>query len=110
MNFGNRLRKLRNEKNLTQAELAKILAIGESTISFYESNKRQPDYDTLTRFADFFDVSVDYLLCRSSIRKIDGTLAAHRTDDPTTELPEEARRSLEEFQDYIFKKYGVKKE
>jgi hypothetical protein len=38
------------------------------------------------------------------------TLAAHRTDDPLNELPKEARRSLEEFQEYILRKYGKKKD
>lgn len=47
MNFGERLRQIRKEKGLTQAEVAKLLSIGESTISFYESGKRQPDYETL---------------------------------------------------------------
>lgn len=65
MNFGNRLRQLRKAKGLTQAELAKLLSIGESTISFYESGKRQPDYETLIRIADLFNVSVDYLLGRT---------------------------------------------
>ena len=65
MNFGSRLRQLRNEKGLTQAELAQKLSLGESTISFYEANKREPDYKTLLCFADFFKVSVDYLLGHS---------------------------------------------
>ncbi|WKV09410.1 helix-turn-helix transcriptional regulator [Thermoanaerobacterium sp. CMT5567-10] len=71
MSFGKRFKTLRLEKNLTQAELAKILSIGESTISFYESDKREPDYETLQKIADFFDVSVDYLLGRTDKRNID---------------------------------------
>ncbi|MBW2672110.1 MAG: helix-turn-helix domain-containing protein [Deltaproteobacteria bacterium] len=127
MNFGNRLRQLRKEKGLTQAELAKLLSIGESTISFYESGKRQPDYETLIRIADLFNVSVDYLLGRTVLdgtKKIDGsyklnkeksnkgieTIAAHRTDDPMSELPEEARKSLEEFKEFILRKYGKGRE
>lgn len=65
MGFGKKLRKLRIEKGLTQADLAATLSLGESTISFYESNKRQPDYETLTKIADFFKVSTDYLLGRT---------------------------------------------
>jgi len=71
MSFGKRFKTLRLEKNLTQAELAKILSIGESTISFYESDKREPDYETLQKIADFFNVSVDYLLGRTNKRNID---------------------------------------
>ncbi|ABB14215.1 LexA family protein [Carboxydothermus hydrogenoformans] len=65
MNFGQRLRQLRTERDLTQAELAKLLSIGESTISFYESNKRQPDFDTLIKLSNFFNVSIDFLLGRT---------------------------------------------
>lgn len=62
MNFGKLLRQLRKEKGLTQAELARLISIGESTVSFYESGKRQPDYETLIRLANVFRVSVDQLL------------------------------------------------
>lgn len=111
MNFGKRLRQLRKEKGLTQAELAKLLSIGESTVSFYESGKRQPDYETLIRLAEVFNVSVDYLLGRTE-HKAPNTnkpgssevIAAHRADDPMNDLPEEAQRSKE----YILKKYGKK--
>jgi len=65
MSFGQKLRKLRKEKELTQAELAKILNLGESTISFYESGKREPDYEILTKIANYFECSTDYLLCRT---------------------------------------------
>jgi len=64
MNFGKLLRQLRKEKGLTQAELARLISIGESTVSFYESGKRQPDYETLIRLANIFRVSVDQLLGR----------------------------------------------
>lgn len=66
MSFGKRLKKLRREKKLTQKELANILDTGESTISFYEHNKRKPDYDMLDKIAGYFNVSVDYLLCRTN--------------------------------------------
>lgn len=108
MSFGKRLKKLRLKKNLTQAELAKILKIGESTVSFYEANKREPDYEMLKRIADFFNVSVDYLLGRTDYDKHSETIAAHRTDDPMDDLPAEARRSLEDFKRYILDKYRKK--
>ena len=66
--FASELINARLEKNLTQAELADKLSLGESTISFYEGGKREPDYNTLQRFADFFGVSVDYILGRTDIR------------------------------------------
>ena len=110
MTFGTRLRILRLQKDLTQADLAKSLGLGESTVSFYESDKREPDYRTLKQIANFFGVSTDYLLCQTNNPKriIEGeTVAAHRLDDPMDNLPPDAKKSLEEFQDYIFKKYGL---
>ena len=69
--FGERLRTLREEKSLTQVDLAKLLKTANSTISQYESNKRSPDKGTIERLADFFNVPVDYLLGRSNTKKID---------------------------------------
>lgn len=60
--FGTRLRFLRKQKKMTQAKLAKYLSLGESTISFYESGKRTPDFDLLRKIAAYFNVSTDYLL------------------------------------------------
>ncbi|MEK4303694.1 helix-turn-helix domain-containing protein [Oceanobacillus sp. FSL K6-0251] len=60
--LGKRIAKLRRNKNLTQEELAKELDITRSSLSQYEVNKRQPDYDTLKKIAKYFNVSIDYLL------------------------------------------------
>ena len=59
-----RLRELRMEKGLTMKQVGASMGLAESTISLYETGKRQPDYETLGRFADYFGVSVDYLLGR----------------------------------------------
>lgn len=67
--LGERLAALRREKELSQAELAKLLNMGQSTIAMYERNKRTPDPATLKRLADFFNVSVDYLLGRTDKRQ-----------------------------------------
>ncbi len=61
-----RLIELRQEKKLTQYELATVLNIPRSTYAQYELGRRKPDYDTLQRFAGFFGCSVDYLLGRST--------------------------------------------
>ncbi len=63
--LGERLANLRREKGLSQAELARLLGLGQSTIAMYEKNRRTPDPATLERLADFFHVSVDYLLGRA---------------------------------------------
>lgn len=66
--FGKRLRELRKEKNLTQKDVANFLKISDRTIGYYESGQRKPDPETLQKIADFFNVSVDYLLGRTDIR------------------------------------------
>lgn len=62
MKIGDKLTYLRNSNNLSQAELAKKLNISRSSIGMFESNARIPTTDTLVRYAQFFEVSLDYLL------------------------------------------------
>lgn len=68
--FGTRLKELREEKNLTRDALAKKLNISYSAVSKYETNVRFPDKETLRQLADFFNITLDFLL--------------GRTDDPTS--------------------------
>ena len=63
MNF--RLKQLRKERKLSQLQLAFDLNMNQNTVSRYENLERQADYDTLIRFADYFGVSLDYLLGRT---------------------------------------------
>jgi transcriptional regulator with XRE-family HTH domain len=63
--FGERLKALREESNLTMEQLGAALGIKKQTISRYESNQREPEYATLIRIAEFFGVSTDYLLGRT---------------------------------------------
>ncbi|SET15274.1 DNA-binding transcriptional regulator, XRE-family HTH domain [Natronincola peptidivorans] len=60
--LGERIKKLREEQGLSQLEMAKVLGVGNSTMSMYESNARKPDYETLKKIADYFNVTTDYLL------------------------------------------------
>jgi len=69
--FSERLKKLRKEKKLTQEELANMLNVGVSTISMYETGKSTPNDEIKKKLADIFDVSIDYLIGRSDIRKPD---------------------------------------
>ena len=60
-----RLKNLRTERNISQLKLALDLNMNQNTISRYENMEREADYATLIRIADYFDVSLDYLLGRS---------------------------------------------
>lgn len=58
----NRLKELRHKKNLTLRELGEKVGMCNSTLSQYETNKREPKLETWQKLADFFNVPVDYLL------------------------------------------------
>lgn len=62
--FSNRLKALREDNDLTQEELAKALHITRSALANYETNLREPDYELLIKIADYFHVTLDYLLDR----------------------------------------------
>ncbi|TGE39801.1 XRE family transcriptional regulator [Desulfosporosinus fructosivorans] len=117
--LGKRLLYLRNKRGLTQEELAKIFCMSRSTYAQYEVDRRKPDYDTLQKIADYFEVSTDFLLGRTDDTAMEkcnfpylleseqgyNTQDAHRSDDPMEDLPEEARKALEEFKEFILRKY-----
>ncbi len=65
LNFGERLRKLRENADMTQAETAEKINCTARSLSNYERNIREPDFDTLIRLCDLFDVTADYLLGRT---------------------------------------------
>ena len=67
--LGNILKKLRKEKGITQEELGKILGVTTSMVGMYETNARKPSYEVLLKMADYFGVSTDYLLGKSSDQK-----------------------------------------
>lgn len=93
-----RLRNLRNEKDLTQQDLADFLGITRPAYTAYESGRRQPDNETLSKLADFFGVSVDYLLGRTNIRTPIETIAAHHDGEEWTE---EELEDIERFKEFI---------
>lgn len=68
MTFGQVLKKLRNENHLTQSQLAAKINLSKANISKYESDSVEPNLETLNAIAELFNVSVDYLLGKSSIR------------------------------------------
>lgn len=65
--FAERLRLLRREWDMTQNALADALETTQRKISYWESGKTEPDLLSLWKIADFFDVSVDFLLGRKEI-------------------------------------------
>lgn len=60
--FKEKLKMLRKEKNLGQTELARALGVSKGTISLWENGLREPNMSSLIRIAQYFDVSVDFLV------------------------------------------------
>ncbi len=60
-NFGDRLKELRQEKNIGQIQLAKDLGVGKSVISLWKLNRCEPTLSNLIKIAQYFGVSIDYL-------------------------------------------------
>jgi transcriptional regulator with XRE-family HTH domain len=112
MNIGNRIAFLRDQRGLTQEELATSLGISRAALSHYEKNRREPDTETLSKIADLFHVSLDYLAGRtqnatavldSDVRKFTDELELSDQDlldnysltvDGRKLTPEEARRFI----------------
>ncbi|WP_125991190.1 transcriptional regulator [Halocella sp. SP3-1] len=86
--FGERLKELRLEKGLTQDELAKNFNSSKVTFSHYENNYRKPPMELVSKLADFFNCSIDYLMCKTDKR--------HGLDKET--LPPVIQELIKEFQ------------
>ncbi|HOV68905.1 MAG TPA: helix-turn-helix transcriptional regulator [Clostridia bacterium] len=69
MRIGERLRRLREEKSMTQQQLADILGKSRAAVGKYETGARMPDNNTLHAICDYFNVTTDYILGRSEYRK-----------------------------------------
>ena len=65
-----RLKELREKRKISQVKLAMDLSMNQNSISRYENGTREADYKTLIQFADYFDVSIDYLLGRTDNPKV----------------------------------------
>lgn len=95
-----RLKELRREKGLRQAQIAALVGVTKSAVSAWESDIRQPPYDTLIRLADIYGVSTDYLLGRCYDRLLDlsGLTAAEAAlICQLVETMKQKNKKLEEF-------------
>ncbi|WP_028552454.1 helix-turn-helix domain-containing protein [Paenibacillus sp. UNC451MF] len=96
MKYGERIASLREKHSLTQEGLSTKLGITRASLSHYENNRREPDYDTIASIANLFNVSIDYLI--------------GRTDDPHRVLDEDVREfvdALELSNEKIMEKFAL---
>lgn len=89
----NRIRDLREDQDLRQIDVAVATGIDQKTLSNYETGKTNPDSIALIRLADFFGVSVDYLLGYSTINLKTNKDISHRIEKLINELTE-LKRSI----------------
>ncbi len=84
----NRIKDLREDRDMRQSDLAAATGIDQRTISNYETGKTSPDAYALIKLADFFDVSIDYLVGRTSTDL--------STEEKRTKIIDEIIKELEE--------------
>lgn len=82
----NRIRDLREDRDMRQIDLAEATGIDQRTISNYETGKTSPDAYAILKLAEFFDVSTDYLLGKSKIKNYDKTELLGIIDEMSEDL------------------------
>ncbi len=98
--FGERLKKEREMRGISQQELANRLNLSQSSVAYYEKDRKQPSQNTLTKIADFFDLDVDYLLGRTEKpQQVNENTTSYMSDrrndaDTTIHLLEKEARKL----------------
>lgn len=95
--FGERLKQLRESKDITQQDLADILGVSVGTIGMYEIDKRMPNNKNRKKLAEYFGVSSDYLLGLSDDPTLTDT-EAEQVDDLKAFLKDSDMRAM--FKDY----------
>ncbi len=97
-----KLQQLRKERGISQAKFAKHFGVAQNTVSNWESGNRAMDGQILSKMADFFDVSIDYLMGKSDIRRMDRSDIGGN-DDFIRALANEAQALNSEHRDQIMK-------
>lgn len=85
------MRSLREEKGVSQTDMAKYLKISRQAYNYYELNKREPSYDTLKALAEYFNVTTDYLLGLSNSK------SSHAELSEIDALSDESKKELEKY-------------
>ena len=94
MTFGDRLRKMRLERGLTQEQLAQQIGVAKSTLTGYEKGNREPDVFKIKRILEVLDMDSDYLLGISRKNK-----KSPATEEPSAEDDRERKRLLKNYDD-----------
>ena len=109
MNIGLKLKNLRLQNDKTQTDMAKILNVAKSTVSMYERNQREPSADMLKKYAQTFDVTLDYLL--GNERPVEGQdyITINVYGSIPAGIPIEAIEEITDTEDLSLKEYDKNK-
>lgn len=105
----NRLKYLREEKNMLQEDLAKVLDVSQKTISNYETGERDMSTETLTKLSEYFNVSIDYLLGKSDIRNPEEVnidtdkIKIGLSSKDYENITDEQKKQIEDFAKFVLK-------
>lgn len=92
----NRIRDLREDMDMTQAQLGELLKVQKSAVSKYELGKLSLSDQLISRLCEIFQVSADYLLCRTDVRTLcDLRKSPQRGDEPLPYATDETREAIE---------------
>lgn len=116
MDLGSRLKILRESKRLKQEDITKRFSLTGSGYSQYENNKRRPSYELLSEFADFYDVSIDYLLGRIDTHYPFASKKVGKYSETELaiiymlhEMDEQHRESIHDYVQFVFDLYKKEK-
>ena len=104
--FAERIKKLRKEAGITQAELGKICGLSKGTVAMWEVGQREVTFDTLRKLADYFGVTADYLLGFSD----ETSPAAHEAELVDFMLgpdPAKMKQAMDNF--FYLDEFGIRK-
>jgi transcriptional regulator with XRE-family HTH domain len=117
ISLGKKIKNLRTKHGLTRQDLADKTGLTYAALSKYETDEREPDYETLFILANFFNVTLDKLLDYSSNKNntiqiaesnpnYDEIIAPFPTSgNPLENLPEDARKELEHYTEFLYQKW-----
>lgn len=109
MNIGLKLKNLRLQNDKTQTDMAKILNVAKSTVSMYERNQREPGADILKKYAQTFDVSLDYLLGNDRPIEDQDYITINVYGSIPAGIPIEAIEEITDTEDLSLKEYDKNK-
>ncbi|WP_226544994.1 helix-turn-helix domain-containing protein [Bacillus thuringiensis] len=92
--LGKKIAELRKNQQLSQYDLADRLGFSRGKLANYEQGQREPDYDTLKKIADFFEVSTDYLLDRTEKKELVSNLTLGLSEKEERDIAKDLEKTL----------------